>query len=129
MKLTITLKDYTTDKTKYKVTAAPTLAGPKSVSALTIMDGKTKADLYTLIAYSEEMSAGVGLFKPETDGYGNYYLTAQAATTAKSYPVTLYMVPWNAPQAYKDAVRNATGDSAAKQAVYEKYCILSLIHI
>ena len=123
VKLTITLKDYTTDKTKYKVTAAPTLAGPKSVSALTIMDGKTKADLYTLIAYSEEMSAGVGLFKPETDRYGNYYLTAQAATTAKSYPVTLYMVPWNAPQAYKDAVRNATGDSAAKQAVYEKYCI------
>lgn len=123
VKLTITLKDYTTDKTKYKVTAAPTLAGPKSVSALTIMDGKTKADLYTLIAYSEEMSAGVGLFKPETDGYGNYYLTAQKETEVKSYPVTLYMVPWNAPQAYKDAVRNATGDSAAKQAVYEKYCI------
>ena len=123
VKLTITLKDYTTDKTKYKVTAAPTLAGPKSVSALTIMDGKNKADLYTLIAYSEKMPTGGGLFQPETDGYGNYYLTAQAATTAKSYPVTLYMVPRNAPQAYKDAVGNASGDDAAMQAVYEKYCI------
>lgn len=42
VKLTITLKDYTKDKTKYKVTATPVLDGPKAVTALTILEGKTR---------------------------------------------------------------------------------------
>ena len=128
VKLNITLKDYTADKTKYKVTASPVLTGPTSVSALTILDGKNKAIVQELIAYSEG-----ALFKPEYDANGNWYLKAKAATEKKAYPVDLYMLPANAPQAYKDAVAaaDALPDSKAEEqrAEYEKYCIKASIKI
>lgn len=121
VKLTITIKDYTKDKTKYKVTATPVLDGPKAVTALTILEGKAKVDVAAMLAVSE---AG---FTPIFDRNGNSYLEA-ANLTAGSHKVDLYIVPWNAPKAYRDAIKAASGE-AAKQEAYEKYGIKTSITV
>ena len=121
VKLTITLKDYTKDKTKYKVTATPVLDGPKAVTALTILEGKTPVDVSAMMAVS---AAG---FTPVYDREGNCYLEA-ANLPAGSHKVDLYIVPWNAPKAYRDAITAASGD-AAKREAYEKYGIKASITV
>ena len=121
VKLTITLKDYTKDKTKYKVTATPVLDGPKAVTALTILEGKTPVDVSAIMAVS------TANFAPVYDRYGNCYLEA-ANLPAGSHKVDLYIVPWNAPKAYRDAIAAASGD-AAKREAYEKYGIKTSITV
>ncbi len=121
VKLTITIKDYTKDKTKYKVTATPVLDGPKAVTALTILEGKTPVDVSAMMAVS---AAG---FTPIYDRNGNCYLEA-ANLPAGSHKVDLYIVPWNAPKAYRDAITAASGD-AAKREAYEKYGIKASITV
>lgn len=63
------------------------------------------------------------------EGYGNWYLEASKATEVKNYPVDLYMISQNAPQAYKDEVKKATGTSEEKRAIYEKYCIKASVTV
>ena len=121
VKLTIAIKDYTKDKTKYKVTATPVLDGPKAVTALTILEGKARVDVAAIMAVST-----VG-FTPIYDKYGDCYLEA-ANLPAGSHKVDLYIVPWNAPKAYRDAITAATGD-AAKREAYEKYGIKTSITV
>lgn len=63
------------------------------------------------------------------EGYGNWYLEASKATEVKNYPVDLYMISQNAPPAYKDEVKKATGTSEEKRAIYEKYCIKASVTV
>lgn len=104
VKLNITLKDYTKDKTKYKVTATPVLEGPNAVTALTILEGKNRVSAMGILAEST-----VG-FTPVRDARGNVYLEAANLPTGK-HKVDLYIVSGYAADAYLDAISKATGDA------------------
>lgn len=104
VKLNITLKDYTKDKTKYKVTATPVLEGPNAVTSLTILEGKNRVAAMGILA---ESTAG---FNPVRDANGNVYLEA-ANLSAGKHKVDLYIVSAYAADAYLDAISKATGDA------------------
>lgn len=121
VKLTITLKDETKDKSKYKVSATPVLEGPNAVTALTILDGKSDVSVIGILAES----AG-GIFKPASDGEGQWYLEA-ANLPAGNHKVDLYIVSNLAADAYLNAIRTATGD--AQNDLMKKYGIKTSITV
>lgn len=121
VKLTITLKDETKDKSKYKVSATPVLEGPNAVTALTILDGKSDVPVIGILAES----AG-GIFKPASDGDGQWYLEA-ANLPAGNHKVDLYIVSNFAADAYLNAIRTATGD--AQNDLMKKYGIKTSITV
>lgn len=121
VKLTITLKDETKDKSKYKVSATPVLEGPNAVTTLTIKDGKSDVPVIGILAES----AG-GIFKPASDGEGQWYLEA-ANLPAGNHKVDLYIVSNLAADAYLNAIRTATGD--AQNDLMKKYGIKTSITV
>lgn len=121
VKLTITLKDETKDKSKYKVSATPVLEGPNAVTTLTILDGKSDVPVIGILAES----AG-GIFKPASDGDGQWYLEA-ANLPAGNHKVDLYIVSNFAADAYLNAIRTATGD--AQNDLMKKYGIKTSITV
>ena len=121
VKLTITLKDETKDKSKYKVSATPVLEGPNAVTTLTILDGKSDVPVISILAES----AG-GIFKPASDGDGQWYLEA-ANLPAGNHKVDLYIVSDQAADAYLNAIRTATGD--AQNDLMKKYGIKTSITV
>lgn len=121
VKLTITLKDETKDKSKYKVSATPVLEGPNAVTTLTILDGKSDVPVIGILAES----AG-GIFKPASDGDGQWYLEA-ANLPAGNHKVDLYIVSDLAADAYLNAIRTATGD--AQNDLMKKYGIKTSITV
>lgn len=121
VKLTITLKDETKDKSKYKVSATPVLEGPNAVTALTILDGKSDVPVIGILAESVG-----GIFKPARDGDGQWYLEA-ANLPAGNHKVDLYIVSDQAADAYLNAIRTATGD--AQNDLMKKYGIKTSITV
>lgn len=121
VKLTITLKDETKDKSKYKVSATPVLEGPNAVTALTILDGKSDVPVIGILAESVG-----GIFKPASDGDGQWYLEA-ANLPAGNHKVDLYIVSDQAADAYLNAIRTATGD--AQNDLMKKYGIKTSITV
>ena len=122
VKLNITLKDYTTDKTKYKVTVAPVLEGPDAVTPLTILDGKTSVVVEYMMAEST-----VG-FTPVPDMYSYDWYLAAKDLPAGNHKVDLYIIPANAPTAYKNAIEKAATD-AEKETAYKTYGVKSSITV
>lgn len=122
VKLTITLKDETKDKSKYKVSATPVLAGPNAVTALTIMDGKSQVPVYGILPASVD-----GKFGAVYDSDGNWYLEA-ANLEAGNHKVDLYIISAQAAAAYRQAIYNAPNKDAQNELIM-KYGIKTSITV
>ncbi len=122
VKLTITLKDETKDKSKYKVSATPVLEGPNAVTALTILDGKSQVPVYGILP----ASVG-GKFGAVYDSDGNWYLEA-ANLEAGNHKVDLYIISAQAAAAYRQAINNAPNKDAQNELIM-KYGIKTSITV